>query len=186
MTKQGNYKVGKKEYFRQYRQRPYVKAKNKAYCSTEEYKSRKKISRAKYASTHQEQIKAKNDRWNHSEAGKLSKTRSAIKKRREMKETFNLVDFAKNMYRHRAEITRRRKDEWETGDKIISKDDFIKFCSDNYETLYGLWKQWKESGFVRKLTPSIDRIDGNKGYVEGNMQFLTLYDNQMKYWRTKQ
>ena len=182
MTQQGNYNVGKKAYFKEYRQRDYVKAKIRAYRSTDEYKAMHKVSNKKYAETHKEQIKAKNDRWNNSKAAKESKSNYRSKHRKLLMTEFDIVRFAKNMYRHRAEITRKRKDSWVTGDELISKEAFIEFCKDNKDEIRELWENWKANNYNRQLSPSLDRIDNNKGYVAGNLQFLTLRANQQKYW----
>lgn len=143
---------------------------------------KRRMANRKYAATHKAQIKAKSDRWNATEKAKSSKKkcREAAKARRMAR--FDIVEFAKNVYRHRAEITRRRRDVWVTGDELISKDEFIEFCKDNEGEIRELWENWKANGYDRKLTPSLDRIDNNKGYVRGNLQFLTLFENQQKYW----
>lgn len=176
------YKVGSRAYFKEYRQRDYVKAKNRAYRQREDVKERHKVANAKYAETHRAQVKAKNDRWNASEEGALSKKRARAKKRYLLRNEFDIVLFAKNMYRHRPEITRRKKDEWVTGDELIGKEEFIEFCKDNENEIREMWENWRANNYERKLTPSLDRIDNNKGYVRGNLQFLTLFENQQKYW----
>ena len=145
-------------------------------------RERRRIANRKYALAHADRVKAKNDRWNASEAGKESKRRFRAKNSMLLKTEFDIVRFAKNIYRHRAEITRRRKDVWVTGDEIISKEDFIDFCKDNEQEIRELWENWKEHDYNRQLSPSLDRIDNNKGYVAGNLQFLTLRANQQKYW----
>ena len=63
--------------------------------------------------------------------------------------------------------------------KLCSKDEFLdKFKND--EKYLRLYKEWQESGFLRKLAPSIDRIDNLKGYTLDNMQMITFIDNSMK------
>ena len=44
-----------------------------------------------------------------------------------------------------------------------------------------LFKEWEESGYEYKLTPSIDRIDNSRGYDLDNIQFLTLSENSKKW-----
>jgi hypothetical protein len=40
-----------------------------------------------------------------------------------------------------------------------------------------VYDAWKESGYARRLSPSLDRIDNEQGYVLGNMRFVTSYEN---------
>lgn len=40
-----------------------------------------------------------------------------------------------------------------------------------------LWKKWVESGYERRLCPSVDRIDSNKGYTLDNMRWITHSEN---------
>lgn len=47
----------------------------------------------------------------------------------------------------------------------------------NYNTLYD---NWVDSGYERKLSPSIDRKDTALGYVIGNIQWITHSDNSRK------
>ncbi len=43
-----------------------------------------------------------------------------------------------------------------------------------------LFDTWEKSGYDRKLTPSVDRIDPNKGYVISNMEFVTHSENSRR------
>ena len=68
------------------------------------------------------------------------------------------------------------------GMKMLSKlewDDFTKSTQQQFNELY---EEWRKSGFVRKLTPSVDRIDNSKGYQADNIQWLTLSENSSKSW----
>lgn len=48
-----------------------------------------------------------------------------------------------------------------------------------------LWREYQLSGWDLRLAPSIDRIDTQRGYVAGNIQFITHADNARKscLWR---
>lgn len=63
----------------------------------------------------------------------------------------------------------------------LDKEEFIDWCQDNMESFIEVWKDWKKSGFQRKYSPSIDRIDNEKGYYPDNMQWLSLVNNVKKY-----
>ena len=43
-----------------------------------------------------------------------------------------------------------------------------------------LFDAWEKSGYDRKLTPSVDRIDPDKGYVISNMEFVTHSENSRR------
>lgn len=62
---------------------------------------------------------------------------------------------------------------------FISLDDFLDFAR-NDKTYKKLYKQWEKSGFDPRLTPTLDRISHKKGYVKGNLQFLTFSSNVSK------
>lgn len=75
------------------------------------------------------------------------------------------------------------------GLKICSKEDFIEWSLKHPEYL-SLFETWKNSGYIRKLKPSVDRIDAVYGYELWNMQWLTLSENSKKgaisRWHGKQ
>lgn len=49
--------------------------------------------------------------------------------------------------------------------------------SHSFESLYN---DWVDSDFKRRLSPSIDRINTSKGYVLGNIQWITHSENSQK------
>ena len=66
------------------------------------------------------------------------------------------------------------------GREYLSKEDWNKWCDETYPTFYSLYHNWVESGYQRKLAPSIDRIDNDEGYVIGNLQWITQSANVKK------
>ena len=59
-------------------------------------------------------------------------------------------------------------------------EEWMEWCKKTYPTFISLYRIWQDSGFERKLTPSIDRIDSSKGYTLDNIQWLTFSNNCKK------
>lgn len=62
------------------------------------------------------------------------------------------------------------------GKELIEKEKFYNWSLNNNEFHY-LFKQWQESDYQRRLTPSVDRIDSRKGYSLDNMEWVPFYIN---------
>lgn len=81
----------------------------------------------------------------------------------------------KNM-RQRVLGIQKNKSHIYLGLSILSKEEFIKWSKENQEFIQ-LYTKWYEDGFKRTNTPSIDRIDSNKGYVLDNIRWLPNWQN---------
>lgn len=66
------------------------------------------------------------------------------------------------------------------GREYLSQEEWIDWCEKTKEQFMPMYRAWQESGFKKKLAPSVDRIDESKGYVLGNLQWLTLSENCKK------
>lgn len=62
------------------------------------------------------------------------------------------------------------------GLEILDKEEFYAWAKNN-EDFHSLFKEWEESGYERRLTPSVDRIDARHGYVLINMEFVPFHEN---------
>jgi hypothetical protein len=62
------------------------------------------------------------------------------------------------------------------GKDVLSKQDFYDWSLNNKD-FYRLYEDWCASGFDRKLSPSVDRIDTSKGYTIDNMRWITHSEN---------
>lgn len=58
----------------------------------------------------------------------------------------------------------------------MSREEFMETFVDD-DNLHELHKRWRLKGYLRKDIPSIDRIDPKKGYILGNVRWLTLSEN---------
>lgn len=58
-------------------------------------------------------------------------------------------------------------------DGLLSKDEFTAWLGIHYMTFDRLFRAWEESGYERRLSPSVDRIDSSKGYTTDNMELVT-------------
>ena len=59
---------------------------------------------------------------------------------------------------------------------ILPKEDFYSWSLGS-EDFLSLYSDWVASGFDRKLSPSVDRIDVDKGYTLGNIRWVTHSEN---------
>ena len=76
----------------------------------------------------------------------------------------------------RIQGVQKRKSHLYKNKQILSKEDFYRWALSHpdYERLY---IEYKESGFERKLAPTVDRIDPSIGYIITNMRWLTHSEN---------
>lgn len=62
------------------------------------------------------------------------------------------------------------------GKPILPRDVFFTWAK-NHSDFLSLYKRWVTNDFDQKLTPSINRMNSNKGYVLGNMEWMTNSQN---------
>lgn len=66
------------------------------------------------------------------------------------------------------------------GMEILTYDEWMEWTKKTYDVFIELFRLWQDGGYNRRLAPSIDRIDNEKGYVVNNMQWLTNHENTLK------
>jgi hypothetical protein len=76
----------------------------------------------------------------------------------------------------RVEGILKKKSHLYEGLDILDKDSFYLWSLSN-EDFHRLFKDWEESGYNLKLSPSIEREDTSIGYVEGNIRWITHSEN---------
>lgn len=87
--------------------------------------------------------------------------------------------FLMRCYRNmQSRITGVQSKKWHLyrGLSLLSRDSFYAWSRNDWE-FYRLWIDWVKSGYDRKLTPSINRIDPGRGYEIGNIEWLTHSEN---------
>ncbi|QDP62365.1 MAG: hypothetical protein Unbinned8472contig1000_65 [Prokaryotic dsDNA virus sp.] len=62
------------------------------------------------------------------------------------------------------------------GKELLPKDVFYDWAL-NSEDFHTLFQIWEDSEYDRKLTPSVDRVDSEKGYITSNMEWVTHAEN---------
>ena len=70
----------------------------------------------------------------------------------------------------------RQKHHLYRGKTILPKEEFYAWSLTSTE-FHDLFTAWEASGYDRKLTPSVNRIDPAKGYEIGNMEWITHSEN---------
>lgn len=65
------------------------------------------------------------------------------------------------------------------GKCLLSKEDFYTWAMCGHD-FHRLFRDWVESGYDRKLAPSVDRINPEEGYHWDNMQWVTHSENSRR------
>lgn len=78
---------------------------------------------------------------------------------------------------HKDMISRCGRDKNYLGMSVCDKDLFVKWSLSD-EGFDAVFNEWDHDVFT--TTPAIDRIDASKGYVDGNMQWITFSENSIK------
>lgn len=63
--------------------------------------------------------------------------------------------------------------------ELLNREDFYNWALNN-NIFNQLFEQYEKSNFDRKLAPSVDRIDSDKGYILTNMEFVTMSENSRR------
>lgn len=106
------------------------------------------------------------------------RTGNAVTKRYERTKKGKLMRTYRNMQSRVLGILKQKRHLYE-GLPILDRNDFYEWalsCPEFHE----LYDGWAASGYQCGESPSVDRIDPDRGYVVGNMQWLTHRANSAK------
>lgn len=90
--------------------------------------------------------------------------------------------FLMRLYRNmksRIEGVNRAKFHLYAGCYLLPKETFYKWSLAS-EVFHQLFDEWEQSGYERKLAPSVDRIDSLRGYELDNMEWVTMSENSRR------
>jgi hypothetical protein len=65
------------------------------------------------------------------------------------------------------------------GKCLLSRDEFYEWALSS-EEFHELFDDWTKSGYDRKLTPSVDRLNSDIGYRLSNMEWVTHSENSRR------
>lgn len=103
------------------------------------------------------------------------KNGNAITKKYERTKKGKLMRLYRNM-QSRVNGIQWRKAHLYEGKEILDRDEFYHWALSSKE-FHEMFAAWEASGFDRRLVPTVDRIDTDKGYIVSNMRWLTHSEN---------
>lgn len=115
----------------------------------------------------------------------ISMDKSSYNKRR--REICNKYEKTKNgflmrLYRNmksRISGVQKEKARLYAGKELLEKEDFY-FWAKNSPEFHKMFKEYENSGYDRKLAPTVDRINSDIGYVVSNMEWKTHSENSAR------
>lgn len=99
---------------------------------------------------------------------------SCTKKYEKTKKGF-LVRLYRNM-QSRVSGIQKLKQHLYAGKELLNRDEFYEWALQS-EIFHKLFDEWEASGYERRLTPSVDRIDSSAGYNIKNMEWVQFHEN---------
>lgn len=90
--------------------------------------------------------------------------------------------FLMRLYRNmksRVEGVHKEKFHLYAGCSLLPKEIFYEWSLAS-EVFHQLFEEWEQSGYERKLAPSVDRVDSFRGYELGNMEWVTMSENSRR------
>ncbi len=103
------------------------------------------------------------------------RTGNSVTKKYERTAKGKIMRTYRNMFTRVSGMVKRSSHRYKNKE-LIGKEEFYEWALID-ETYNELYNNWVASGYQRKLSPSIDRIDAELGYISGNIRWLTQSEN---------
>lgn len=90
--------------------------------------------------------------------------------------------FLMRLYRNmksRISGVQKKKHHLYQGKELLDKNTFYGWAENN-QSFWKLYSKWIMSNYNRKFTPSVDRVNSNKGYSLDNMEWITHSENSRR------
>lgn len=113
-----------------------------------------------------------------------SRTGNASTKKYEKTQKGFLMRLYRNMD-SRINGVQKAKHHLYAGKFLLTRDEFYEWAF-NCDEFFHFFMAYTDSGFDRKLAPSVDRIDSSKGYSIDNMEWVTHSENSRRGNRSRQ
>lgn len=163
--------LDEKQKIKEYKQRYYLKNRERLIIKSREYYYENKEQIIKqhliYKKKNIKIIKTK----------KVRKTKNAFYYKNKKQNNFNF--FVNCMFKKMIGRVNGKAKERYKGLEICSREEFLNLALNN-KYLKNIYANWQNSSYQFRLIPTVDRIDNARGYAIDNIQFLTFSDNARK------
>ena len=112
---------------------------------------------------------------NRKQRERRQRNNNVYTKRYEKTKSGFLVRLYRNM-KSRVEGVQKLKSHLYQNKDLLPKEEFYEWAMGSME-FHRLFKSWEKSGYERRLTPSVDRIDSSQGYTTENMEWVEFHIN---------
>lgn len=119
----------------------------------------------------------KHKRKDYQKVYRLRTGNSSTSKYEKTKKGF-LMRLYRNM-KSRIEGVQKAKFHLYAGCSLLPKETFYEWSLAS-EVFHQLFEEWEQSGYERKLAPSVDRVDSFRGYELDNMEWVTMSENSRR------
>lgn len=119
---------------------------------------------------------SKQTRYNEWQRNKRKSDGNAYVKKYEK----TLKGFLMRLYRNmQSRVEGIQKAHLYEGKDLLDRESFYQWALTSND-FHSLFKSYEESAYDRKLAPSVDRVDSEKGYTLDNMEWVTHSENSRR------
>jgi len=117
--------------------------------------------------------------FNKQQRERRAKNNNASTKKYEKTKKGFLVRLYRNM-ESRIKGIQKEKFHLYEGKELLKREDFYRWALESNSCFHNLFDNWVESGYDRKLSPSVDRVNPSIGYIISNMEWVTHSENSRR------